>query len=130
MAIVKVHLEAVRYLSAKAVFDNDESCKAIMSMTTYKRRSVGFTNLLNYPYYRDSNSPRACNIVSDMLTDAVGENWYKVLVYPNGAKFIAGVLKGEITSPLENVFQGSLLNDRDLLIFYKQQEMLFETRSN
>lgn len=130
MAIVKVRLEAVRYLAAKARYEDNEYCKKIMQLVTYKRRSVGFTNLLAEPFYKDGNSPRALNIIADILTDKVGDNWYKLVATDEGIEYIAGVLQNELTSSDANLLSGVTLSDRDLLIFFNQQEMLLVNKSN
>lgn len=130
MAIVKVNLEAVRYLSAKALYEGNEDCKAIMTLMTYKKRSVGFTNLVNFPYYRDANSPRVLNIISDIIASKLGENWYKLVITDEGAKTILGVLRGEKVTQYGVELLGSSLEERDFLIFFKEQEALFISKHN
>lgn len=130
MAIVKVRLEAVRYIAAKARYEDNEACKKIMQLVTYKRRSVGFTNLLVEPYYKDGNSPRALNIIADMLDAKVGAKWYKVAVSDKGIDYIAGVLQNQPTSLGIESFVDCTLEDKDILIFFNQQEMLLVNKSN
>jgi len=130
MAIVKVKLEAVRYLAARAIYGDDKTCKEIMNFVTYKRRSVGFTNLLINPYYRDGNSPRALNIIANAIASKAGDEWYKLVISDEGINHILGVLRDEAVNPVETDLQGSTLTNEYLITFFKQQEVLFVTKSN
>lgn len=130
MAIIKVRLEAVRYLAAKAVYEEDETCKKIMKLVTYKRRGVGFNNLLVRPFYRDGNSPRALNVIADTLDTNVGVNWYKLVVSDEGINYISGVLQGNNEVSDENILSCVTLTDEYLLTFFKQHEILFVNKCN
>lgn len=130
MAIIKVRLEAVRYIAAKARYEDNEACKKIMKLVTYKRRSVGFANLLVEPYYKDGNSPRALNIIADMLDAKVGDEWYKAVVSDKGIDYVAGVLQNQNTNLGIEYFVDCTLEDKDILIFFNQQEMLLVNKSN
>ena len=125
MAIIKVRLEAVRYLAAKAVYEENETCKKIMKLVTYKRRGVGFHNLLEEPFYRDGNSPRALNVIADTLDTKVGANWYKFVVSDEGINYISEVLQDNNEVSDENISSYVTLTDEYLLTFFKQQEILF-----
>lgn len=125
MALIKVRLEAVRYLAAKARYENNETCKKIMKLVTYKRRGVGFNNLLVKPFYRDGNSPRALNVIADTLDDNVGADWYKLVVYAEGINYILMKLQGNNTVSDENILSCVNLTDEYLLTYFKQQEILF-----
>lgn len=129
MAIIKVRLEAVRYISAKARYENNEACNKIIQLVTYKRRSVGFTNLVAEPYYKDGNSPRALNIIADFLDSIVGDNWYKLVATDRGIEYISNVLQNNNKSSDENILSCVTLSDKDLLIFFSQQEMLLVNKS-
>ena len=130
MAIIKVRLEAVRYLAAKAVYEEDETCKKIMKLVTYKRRGVGFNNLLVEPFYKDGNSPRALNIIADTLDTKVGANWYKIVVSDEGINYILGVLQGSNEVSDENILSCVTLSDEYLLNFFKQHEIMFVNKCN
>ena len=130
MAIIKVRLEAVRYLAAKAKYEENETCKNIMKLVTYKRRGVGFHNLLESPYYKDGNSPRALNVIADTLDTNVGVNWYKLVVSDEGINYISGVLQGNNEVSDENILSDVTLTDEYLLTFFKQQEILFVNKFN
>lgn len=130
MALVKVRLEAVRYLAAKAVYEENESCKKILRLTTYKRKGVGFSNLLSKPYHRDGNSPRALNIIANTLDANVGADWYKLVVSDEGINFILMKLQGDNTVEDENILSGVTLTDEYLLTFFKQKEILFVNKNN
>lgn len=124
MAIVKARLEAVRYIAAKAVYEEDETCKKIIKFVTYKRTGVGVKNLITNPYKRDGNSPYALNIVSNTLSKSIGENWYKLVVNDEGIKFILNVLRNEVSSEeLKHCIDVSL-SDKDILIFLRNMEMM------
>ena len=130
MAIIKVRLEAVRYLAAKAVYEEDETCKKIMKLVTYKRRGVGFNNLLVEPFYKDGNSPRALNVIADTLDTNVGDNWYKLIVSDEGMNYILGVLQGNNEVSDENILSCVTLSDEYLLKFFKQHEIMFVNKCN
>lgn len=127
MAIIKIQLEAVRYIAAKAVYENDELCKSIISSTTYGRRGVGFNNLIDFPYHRDANSPRACNVIADTISKKLGDDWYKLLVDNDGIQYIRGVLRNENTIQIDLTLASYNLTDEDLLYFFKEQEVLLQT---
>ena len=130
MAIIKVRLEAVRYLAAKAVYGEDETCKKIMKLVTYKRKGVGFNNLLSKPFYRDGNSPRALNVIANMLDTNIGDDWYKFVVSDEGINYILNVLQGNDAVSDENILSCVTLTDEYLITFFKQQEMLFVNKCN
>lgn len=130
MAIVRVRLEAVRYLAAKALYENNEDCKKIMQLVTYKRRGVGFSNLLVEPYYKDGNSPRVLNIIADMLGNKVRDDWYKLVLSDKGIEYIASILQNKPASLDEALLSYVTLNDGDVLIFFNQQEMLLVNNNN
>ena len=127
MAIIKIQLEAVRYIAARAVYGNDELCKSIISSTTYGRRGVGFNNLIDFPYHRDKNSPRACNVIADAISKKLGDNWYKLLVDNDGIQYIRGILRNENTIQIDLTLASYNLSDEDLLYFFKEQEVLLQT---
>ena len=130
MAIVKVRLEAVRYLAAKEVYEENETCKKIMRLVTYKRKGVGFRNLFSKPYYRDGNSPRVLNIIADTLDAKVGANWYKLVVSDEGINYILMKLQGNDEVSDENILSCVTLTDEYLITFFKQQEILFVNKCN
>ena len=130
MAIIKVRLEAVRYLAAKAKYEENETCKKIMSLITYKRKGVGFRNLLENPYYKDGNSPRALNVIADTLDTKVGANWYKLVVSDEGINFISNVLHNEAESKDIKDYVDDTLKDEDVLIFLKNKELLLANSNN
>lgn len=125
MALVKVRLEAVRYIAAKAVYEEDEDCKKIMRFVTYNRKGVGFRNLLSKPYYRDGNSPRALNVIADTLDANIGADWYKLVVYDEGINYILMKLQCNNTVSDEDILSDVTLTDEYLLTFFKQKEILF-----
>ena len=125
MALVKVRLEAVRYIAAKAVYEEDEDCKKIMRFVTYNRKGVGFHNLLSKPYYRDGNSPRALNVIADTLDANIGADWYKLVVYDEGINYILMKLQCNNTVSDEDILSDVTLTDEYLLTFFKQKEILF-----
>lgn len=130
MALVKVKLEAVRYIAAKAKYEDDNVCKKIMQIVTYKRKGIGFHNLLESPYYKNDNSPYALNIVSNTLSKSIGENWYKLVVNDEGIKFILNVLRNEVSSEeLKHCIDVSM-SDKDILIFLRNKEILFVNKFN
>lgn len=129
MAIVKVSNEAIRYLSAKALYDSDENCKKIMNIITYKKRGAGFITLLEEPYYRDSNSPRVLNIISEQIGSLIGNNWYKLVQDDLGIKAILGVLS------YEHIDKDSLgylyeTTDNVLLSNLKAKEIIYVITNN
>lgn len=130
MALVKVRLEAVRYLAAKAVYEEDESCKKILRLTTYKRKGVGFSNLLSKPYHRDGNSPYILNKIADILSNSVGDNWYKLVLKDEGINFILMKLQCDNTLEDENILSGVTLTDEYLIKLFKQKEILFVNKNN
>lgn len=130
MAIIKVRLEAVRYLVAKAVYEENETCKKIIKLVTYKRKGVGFHNLLVEPFYKDGNSPRALNVIADTLDTKVGTNWYKLVVSDEGINYISMVLQGNNELSDENILSCVTLTDEYLLTFFKQKEILFVNKCN
>ena len=130
MAIIKVRLEAVRYLAARAKYENDETCNKIMRLVTYKRRGAGFINLVEAPFYKDGNSPRALNIISDMLDSYVGTDWYKLVVSDEGIEYIANVLQGKPKNRDLETLSGYSLSDEDVLIFLKNKELLLANKNN
>lgn len=129
MAIIKVHLEAVRYLAAKAVYGGNEKAKAIMGYSTYRRRGSGFSNLLEFPFYRDGNSPRAVNVIADLIAEAVGADWYKLLLTDDGISSIHGVLLGGNSSFDISSSNVADIDDKTMLNFFRQQEALFDSRN-
>lgn len=122
--LVKVRLEAVRYLAAKAKYEDDDACKKIIKFVTYKRKGIGVKNLITNPYYRDNKSPYILNLVSDILSKNVGNNWYKLVLTDEGINFISGVLQGNTVSD-ENILSDVDLSDEYLISFFKQKEILF-----
>ena len=130
MAIIKVRLEAVRYLAAKAKYENDETCNKIMKLVTYKRRGAGFINLVEAPFYKDGNSPRALNIISDMLDSYIGTYWYKLVVSDEGIEYIANVLQGRPKNNDLESLTGYNLTDEDILNFLSTKEMLLANKDN
>lgn len=129
MAIVKAHLEAVRYISAKGVFDRDETCRGIMDILSFNRSCQGFQYLTSSPYHRDGNTPRACNIANDMLAKRLGKDWYKLVVSKEGCSLILGVLRGEASSTEVDKYRETFQTDKELIEFFKFQEVLFGTRT-
>ena len=125
MALVKVRLEAVRYLAAKALYEEDETCKKIMQIATYKRSGVGMKNLITNPYYRDGNSPYILNKIADMLSKSVGNDWYKLLLTNEGIKFILNILHNEAENKDIKDYVDDTLKDEDISTFFKQHETLF-----
>lgn len=125
MALVKVRLEAVRYLAAKALYEDDDACKKIMQIVTYKRSGVGMKNVITNPYYRDGNSPYSLNVIADMLSNNVGDNWYKLILTDEGINFISSVLHNEAESKDIKDYVDVTLTDEYLLTFFKQKEILF-----
>lgn len=125
MALVKVRLEAVRYLAAKAKYEDDDVCKKIIKFVTYKRKGVGVKNLITSPYHRDGNSPYILNKIADILSKNVGDNWYKLVLKDEGIKFILNVLHNEAENKDIKDYVDDTLKDEDIFIFLKQQEMLF-----
>lgn len=130
MAIVKVRLEAVRYLAAKALYDKDETCKKIMDLVTYKRRGVGFQNLLERPYYKDANSPRALNIIADIFEANFGDSWYKLVATIVGLEYMLKVLQGDDGVSDKVILPCFALTDEYLLGFFKRSEVLFVNKCN
>lgn len=124
MALVKVRLEAVRYLAAKAVYEEDETCKKIMKFVTYKRTGVGVKNLITSPYLRNGNSPYILNKIADILSKNVGDNWYKLVPKDEGIKFILNVLHNEAENKDIKDYVDDTLKDEDILIFLKNKELL------
>ena len=47
MAIIKVRLEAVRYLAAKAKYEENETCKKIMKLVTGTDMKEDYIKVLN-----------------------------------------------------------------------------------
>ena len=125
MAIVKVRLEAVRYLAAKAKYEDDDVCKKIMKIVTYKRTGVGVKNLITNPYLRNGNSPYILNKIANMLDTNIGADWYKLVVSDEGINYILNVLQGNNKVTHENILSCVTLTDEYLLTFFKQQEILF-----
>lgn len=125
MALVKARLEAVRYIAAKAKYEDDDVCKKIIKFVTYKRTGVGMKNVIANPYYRDGNSPYSLNIIADILSKNVGDNWYKLVLTNEGINFISSVLHNEAESKDIKDYVDVTLSDEDILIFLKQQELLF-----
>ena len=130
MALVKVRLEAVRYLAAKAKYEDDDVCKNIIRFVTYKRTGVGVKNIITNPYLRNGNSPYILNKIADMLSNSIGDNWYKLVVSDEGINFILMKLQGDNTVEDENILSGVTLTDEYLLTFFKQQETLFVNKNN
>lgn len=130
MALVKVRLEAVRYLAAKAKYEDDDVCKNIMRFVTYKRKGVGFRNLLSKPYYRNGNSPYTLNKIADMLSKSVGNDWYKLLLTNEGIKFILNILQNEAESKDIKDYVDDTLKDEDVLIFLRNKELLLANSNN
>ena len=130
MALVKVRLEAVRYLAAKAKYEDDDVCKNIIRFVTYKRTGVGVKNIITNPYLRNGNSPYILNKIADMLSNSIGDNWYKLVVSDEGINFILMKLQCDNTVEDENILSGVTLTDEYLLTFFKQQETLFVNKNN
>lgn len=130
MALVKVRLEAVRYLAAKALYEDDDVCKKIMQIVTYKRTGVGMKNVVTNPYYRDGNSPYSLNIIADMLSKNVGDNWYKLILTDEGINFISNVLHNESESKDIKDYVDDTLKNEDVLIFLKNKELLLANKNN
>lgn len=124
MALVKVRLEAVRYLAAKAKYEDDDVCKKIIKFVTYKRKGVGVKNLITSPYHRDGNSPYILNKIADILSKNVGDNWYKLVLKDEGIKFILNVLHNEAENKDIKDYVDDTLKDEDVLIFLKNKELL------
>ena len=130
MALIKVRLEAVRYLAAKALYEDDDACKKIMQIVTYKRSGVGMKNVITNPYYRDGNSPYSLNIIANTLDANIGADWYKLVVSDEGINYISMILQGNNEVSDENILSGVTLTDEYLLTFFKQQETLFVNKNN
>lgn len=130
MAIIKAHLEAVRYIAAKAKYEENEVCKKIIKFVTYKRSGVGVKNLITNPYMRNGNSPYILNKIADMLSKNVGDNWYKLVVSDEGISFILMKLQGNNAVSDENILSGITLTDEYFLTFFKQKEILFVNKNN
>lgn len=128
--LVKVRLEAVRYLAAKAKYEDDDACKKIIKFVTYKRKGVGVKNLITNPYLRDGNSPYILNLVSDILSKNVGACWYKLVVSDEGINYISGILQGNNEISDENILSDVDLSDEDVLIFLKNKELLLANSNN
>lgn len=130
MSLVKVRLEAVRYLAAKAKYEDDDACKKIMQIVTYKHTGIGMKNVITNPYYRDGNSPYSLNIIADMLSKSVGNDWYKLLLTNEGIKFILNILHNEAESKDIKDYVDDTLKDEDILIFLKNKELLLANSNN
>lgn len=129
MALVKVRLEAVRYLAAKAKYEDDDVCKNIIRFVTYKRTGVGVKNLITNPYLRNGNSPYILNKIADMLSKNVGDNWYKLILTDEGINFISNVLHNEAESKDIKDYVDDTLKDEDILIFLKNKELLLANKN-
>lgn len=125
MALIRVRLESVRYLAAKAKYEENETCKKVMRLVTYKRKGVGVKNLITNPYYRDGNSPYSLNIIADMISKNVGDDWYKLITTDEGINYILMKLQGNNAVSDENILSDVTLTDEYLLTFFKQKEILF-----
>lgn len=125
MALIRVRLESVRYLAAKAKYEENETCKKVMRLVTYKRKGVGVKNLITNPYYRDGNSPYSLNIIADMISKNVGDDWYKLITTDEGINYILMKLQGNDEVSDENILSDVTLTDEYLLTFFKQKEILF-----
>lgn len=125
MAIIKVRLEAVRYLAAKAKYEDDDVCKKIIKFVTYKRKGVGIKNLITNPYHRDGNSPYILNKIADMLSNSIGDDWYKLILTDEGIDYISMKLQGNNAVSDEDILSDVTLTDEYLLTFFKQKEILF-----
>ena len=130
MALVKVRLEAVRYLAAKAKYEDNNICKKIIKIVTYKRTGVGVKNLITKPYMRNGNSPYILNKIADMLSKNVGDNWYKLVLTDEGISFISNVLHNEAESKDIKDYVDDTLKDEDILIFLKNKELLLANSNN
>lgn len=130
MALVKVRLEAVRYIAAKAKYEDNETCKKIIKFVTYKRTGVGMKNLITNPYKRDGNSPYSLNIIADMLSKNVGDSWYKLILTDEGINFISNVLHNEAESKDIKDYVDDTLKDEDIIIFLKNKELLLANKNN
>ena len=130
MALVRVKLESVRYLAGKAKYEDDDVCKKIMKIVTYKRTGVGVKNLITNPYMRNENSPYILNKIADMLSKNVGDNWYKIVVSDEGINYILMKLQGNDEVLDENILSCDTLKDEDILIFLKNKEVLFVNKCN
>ena len=130
MALVKVRLESVRYLAAKAKYEDDDVCKKIMKIVTYKRTGVGVKSLITNPYLRNGNSPYILNKIADMLSKNVGYNWYKLVVSDEGINFISNVLHNEAESKDIKDYVDDTLKDEDVFIFLKNKELLLANKNN
>lgn len=130
MALVRVRLEAVRYLAAKAKYEDDDVCKKIMKIVTYKRTGVGAKNLITSPYLRDENSPYILNKISNILSENIGDNWYKLVVTDEGINFIYNVLHNEAESKDMKDYVDDTLKGEDVLIFLKNKELLLANKNN
>lgn len=128
--LVRIRLEAVRYLAAKAKYEDDAVCKKIIQIVTYKRSGVGMRNVIENPYYRDRNSPYSLNIIADMLSKNVGDSWYKLILTDEGINFILMKLQGNNAVSDENILSGVTLTDEYLLTLFKQKEILFVNKNN
>ena len=123
MALVRVKLESVRYLAAEAKYEDDDVCKKIMKIVTYKRSGVGVKNLITNPYLRNGNSPYILNKIADMLSKNVGDNWYKLITTDEGINFISSVLHNEAESKDIKDYVDDTLKDEDVLIFLKNKRI-------
>ena len=130
MALVKVRLEAVRYLAAKAKYEDNDVCKKIIRFVTYKRTGVGVNNLITNPYLRNGNSPYILNKIADMLSKNVGDNWYKLVVCDEGINYISMKLQGNNAVSDENILSCVTLTDEYLITFFKQKEILLVNKNN
>lgn len=111
MAKVKLDYEAVRYVAAKALYENDKFYKELVQAVTYKKYGVGYVELISNPYKRVQDSARALSNISRILSDCYGDDWYRVVTHTNGIIAILGKLKGYSSVDVEvyKVHDDSLL---------------------
>ena len=128
--LVRIRLEAVRYLAAKAKYEDDDVCKKIMKIVTYKRTGVGVKNLITNPYLRNGNSPYILNKIANMLDTNIGADWYKLVVSDEGINYILNVLQGNNAVTHDKIFSCVTLNDEYLFIFLKNKELLLANKNN
>ena len=126
MPKINVKYEAVRYLSALALYENCNVSRDILNIVSYNKRSVTFSNIISEPYNRSRDTNRALKVISNILDKSLND-WYFLVQTDDGRREILKSLHGVSSDVDLDLTRRSLVikSESELLDFLKCREARF-----
>ena len=125
MPKINIKYEAVRYLSALALYDGCDISRSILNIVSYNKRSATFSNIISEPYNRSRDTNRALKVISNVLDKSLSD-WYMLVQTEDGRREILRSLYGVSSDEDLSLTRKSLVikNESELLDFLKCREAI------